>query len=64
MRIAIDESPLVNSNLLQHRVRGTGFYIENIKRSLIKYYPDNEFIFFNREQKVPDKVDLIHYPYF
>lgn len=64
MKIAIDVSPLKNSKSLHHRVRGTGFYIENLKKSLFKYYPQNEYIFFTKEQDLPSDLDLIHYPYF
>lgn len=64
MKIAIDVSPLVNSNLLLHRVRGTGFYIENLKKALLKYFTEDKYIFFTREEKLPDDVDLTHYPYF
>ena len=64
MKIAIDVSPLKNSKLLQHRVRGTGFYIENLNRALLKYYPENKYIFFTRGEKLPKNIDLVHYPYF
>ncbi len=64
MRIAIDISPLTSGNFLQHRVRGTGFYLKNLKESLIKYHPDNEYEFFNRQEKIKIEPDIIHYPYF
>lgn len=64
MKIAIDVSPLTNSNLLLHRVRGTGFYIENLKKALLKYFPENKYVFFTRGEKLPNDVDLTHYPYF
>ncbi len=64
MNIAIDISPIEGKSSLQHRVRGTGFYINNLKRSLIKYFPDNKYIFFTRGQKLPKDTDLVHYPYF
>ena len=64
MKIAIDISPLKTGRFLQHRVRGTGFYIENLKNALIKYYPENKYIFFVRGEKLPKDVDLVHYPYF
>lgn len=63
MKIAIDMSPLKSGHYLQHRVRGTGFYLKNLQTSLRKYYPDNKYIFFNREDKLGD-VDIVHYPYF
>lgn len=64
MKIAIDISPLKSGNYLQHRVRGTGFYLENLKRSLLEYYPDNSYTFFTRGEKLPKDIDLAHYPYF
>lgn len=64
MKIAIDMSPLKSGNFLQHRVRGTGFYLENLKSSLLKYYPENKYIFFTRGEKLPKDIDVVHYPYF
>ncbi len=64
MKIAIDTSPIDDQNLVRHRVRGVGSYINSLKRSLIKYFPDNKYTFFTRRQKIPKDVDLIHYPYF
>lgn len=64
MKIAIDVSPLQSERLLAHRVRGTGFYIENLKEALLKYYSQNEYIFFTTKQKLSSYLDLIHYPYF
>ena len=64
MNVAIDISPLTNSNLLSHRVRGTGFYIENLKSALLKYFPENKYIFFTRGEKLSNNIDLVHYPYF
>lgn len=64
MNIAIDISPLKSEHYLQHRVRGTGFYLENLKRNLLKYYPNNIYTFFIRGQKISKNVDLVHYPYF
>lgn len=64
MKIGIDISPLKTGNFLQHRVRGTGFYLENLKASLLSYYPENKYIFFTRGEKLPNDIDIIHYPYF
>lgn len=64
MKIAIDVSPLKSVHYLQHRVRGTGFYIKNLEKSLQKYYPRNKYIFFNKEVILSKAIDLIHYPYF
>lgn len=60
MKIAIDVSPLQTG----HKVRGVGFYLEYLKRSLLKYYPDNDYTFFVEEKEIPSDVDLVHYPYF
>ncbi|MBI2031260.1 MAG: glycosyltransferase family 4 protein [Candidatus Levybacteria bacterium] len=64
MIIGIDISPLEKKNYLQHRVRGTGFYLKNLKKALLKYYPENKYIFFTRGEKLLQKLDLVHYPYF
>jgi len=62
MKVAIDITPL-KGDLNGHKVRGVGFYLEYLKRSLLKYYPDNTYHFFARGEKIPS-VDLVHYPYF
>lgn len=64
MNIAIDVSPLKMPSLLQHRVRGTGFYIENLKKALLQSFPENTYNFFIRGEKLPKNIDLVHYPYF
>jgi len=64
VNIAIDYSPLSSGHFLQHRVRGTGFYLTNLKEELLRNYSEDEFIFFNRGDKLPSNIDLIHYPYF
>lgn len=64
MKIAIDTSPLNDKSLLSHRVRGVGFYIKNLKEALLKYHPENEYVFFTRGEKIEDSADLVHYPYF
>jgi len=64
MNIAIDISPLKSGHYLQHRVRGTGFYLENLKKSLQKYYPENKYIYFNKGDLLDGKIDIVHYPYF
>jgi len=46
MKIAIDVSPLQTG----HRVRGVGFYLENLKNALVKYFPQNEYIFLKQEK--------------
>lgn len=62
MKIAI--KALENERAVKHRVRGTGFYIENLKKALEGQKKPNEYIFFTREQNLPGNVDLIHYPFF
>lgn len=64
MKIAIDISPLAVGHHLQHRVRGTGFYLENLKTALLKYYPKNKYIFFVRGDNLPKDIDIVHYPYY
>jgi len=64
MQVAIDVSPLETGHFLQHRVRGTGFYLEHLKKALVKYFPENEYTFFTRSKKLPENVDLVHIPYF
>jgi len=64
MNIVLDITPLKNSKSIAHRVRGTGFYIKNLKSSLLQYFPDNKYIFFTRGEKLPKNIDLVHYPYF
>src|SRR5438132_1282512 len=64
MKIAFDISPISLSKLLSHRVRGTGFYVENLKKSLLKYFPNHTYIFFQRGDTLPSDIDLVHYPYF
>lgn len=64
MKIGLDISPLETGNFLAHRVRGTGFYIQNLKNSLLKFYPENQYVFFSKNQKIPGDLDVIHYPYF
>lgn len=60
MKIAIDISPLQSG----HKVRGVGFYLEYLKRALLKYFSNNEYIFFTNENSISKAVDIIHYPYF
>ncbi|MDO8659081.1 MAG: glycosyltransferase family 1 protein [Candidatus Parcubacteria bacterium] len=64
MKIALDMSPLENGHYLQHRVRGTGFYLQNLRSSLEKYYPENKYIYFKRGDLLAKDIDVIHYPYF
>lgn len=60
MNVAIDVSPLESG----HSVRGVGFYLENLKNALLKYYPDNKYHFFNDSSLIPNDYNIVHYPYF
>lgn len=60
MKIAIDISPLQT----EHKVRGVGFYLEHLKNALVKYFPKNEYVFFEWGDKLPKDLDLVHFPYF
>lgn len=60
MKIAIDVSPLSTG----HKVRGVGFYLENLRKALLEYHPENEYIFFKRGENLPSDTDLVHFPYF
>jgi len=60
MKVAIDVSPLETG----HKVRGVGFYLSNLKDALLKYFPENEYIFFEGGEKLPADVDLVHFPHF
>lgn len=64
MKIALDISHISDNNFLQHRVRGAGFYVNNLISSLRKYFPQNEYLLIERGQKFPKNTDLAHYPYF
>lgn len=64
MKIGIDISPLESGHFLQHRVRGTGYYLTNLKDSLEKYFPENKYIYFKQGEKLDSDLDLIHIPYF
>ena len=60
MKIAIDISPLQTG----HKVRGVGFYLSHLKNALVTYFPEHEYIFFEKKEQINPKIDLIHYPYF
>ena len=60
MKIAIDVSPLQTG----HKVRGVGFYLIHLKDALVKYFPENEYLFFTDRKELSGNIDLIHYPYF
>lgn len=60
MKIAIDVSPLESG----HKIRGVGFYLSYLKKALLEYFPENQYIFFKKNESFSDSIDLIHYPYF
>src|ERR1700755_894437 len=60
MKVAIDVSPLQTG----HKVRGVGFYLQNLKDSLLKDFPNNDYLFFNHLEEISKDVELIHFPYF
>lgn len=64
MKIAVDQTPLIDQSSIAHRIRGTGFYIKNLKESLLKLFPNNNYTFFSRRETIPQDTDIIHYPYF
>lgn len=64
MNIAIDISPLKSGNYLQHRVRGSGFYLQNLRNALEKNFPENKYLYFTRGEKLNKNVSIVHYPYF
>src|SRR5579872_5901849 len=61
INIAIDLSPLYDPH---HSVRGSGFYLKNLKDSIEKYSKEYSFTFFTQTQKIPNNVSLVHFPYF
>jgi glycosyltransferase involved in cell wall biosynthesis len=60
MRIAIDTTPLTTG----HAGRGVGIYTKYLIDSLKQYETKHSYTLFTRGQKVPENVDLVHYPYF
>lgn len=60
MKIAIEVSPLESG----HKIRGVGFYLSYLKRALLTYFPENNYVFFTNSKILDDSVDVVHYPYF
>lgn len=60
MNVAIDVTPLESG----HKLRGIGSYTQQLIEALEKHKSEHSFSFFTRGQKVPENVDLVHYPYF
>lgn len=64
MKIAIDESPIVNPDKKGHSVRGVGYYLKNLKKGLLGQFPKDDFIFFTEPKEIPGDTQIIHFPYF
>lgn len=64
MIIGIDNSPLVSTHKLAHKIRGTGFYTKHLIEALEKYHPENEYVLFQQGIKITKQIDIFHYPYF
>lgn len=64
MRVAIDISPLKDNAKLAHRVRGVGFYIENLLTSLQSVYTRDIFTSFILPSEIPQETEVVHFPYF
>lgn len=63
MKIAVDITPLVAKDT-GHKVRGVGFYLEHLKKSLLDNFPEEHFHFFSKGERIPKDTDIVHYPYF
>ena len=50
------------SHAIQHRVRGAGFYADNLTKSLKKYYPEHNYIFSFYANI--SKADIVHFLFF
>lgn len=64
MNVGIDNSPLVSSHKLAHKIRGTGFYTKNLIDALEKYHPEHKYVLFTQGSHVTEPIDVFHYPYF
>lgn len=51
-----------SSHAIQHRVRGAGFYAENLINSLRRYYPENNYIFSSYDKI--SEADIVHFLFF
>lgn len=60
MKIAFNISPLKT----EHAFRGVGMYTKYLKESLLRYYPENEYVFFENNNFIGGNPDIIHYPFF
>lgn len=61
MIIGIENSPLVSS---KSKIRGTGFYTKYLVEALQQYHPENKYVLFSGKDKITQKIDIFHYPYF
>ncbi|HUD45082.1 MAG TPA: glycosyltransferase family 1 protein [Patescibacteria group bacterium] len=73
MNIAIDITPIGKNSASGHKVRGVGFYIQRLQNALLKYSPENEYIFIDNIKKSlqnsslqppASNIDVLHIPYF
>ncbi len=62
MNIAIID-PSSTSHSPLHRVRGVGYYFENLKKSLLINDKNNSYSFCSKDN-IPKNANIIHYPYF
>ncbi|MEK7533160.1 MAG: glycosyltransferase family 1 protein [Patescibacteria group bacterium] len=60
MKIAINTLPLST----EHRMRGTGVYTKNLIEALATYEKKHSYFFFIRVQDIPERTDVVHYPFF
>lgn len=60
MKIAIDISPLSSG----HSIRGVGFYLQYLKKSLLDLDKKNIYTFFEKYTELKTDTDIIHFPYF
>ena len=60
MKIAFNISPLKTG----HAARGIGMYTKYLKEALLRYYPENEYVFFENNNFIGRNLDIIHYPFF
>lgn len=60
MKVAIDISPISKDS--GHKVRGSGFYVQNLVCEFKKY--EDMFFYYTKYKRIPHAVDIIHIPYF
>jgi glycosyltransferase involved in cell wall biosynthesis len=52
------------AHVLQHRVRGSGFYIENLKENLPRFDKKNTYFFTKSGRDLQKQIDLVHFVFF